>query len=96
VIAPDARPLELQVGTKALPAFSVLVAPEPTAPLAAWLWEVLAATLELAAALAVDLALADPLAKEVEEVTLLSPAPGLSSKETSLVRSPHRASRAGY
>ena len=96
MIAPDARPLELQVGTTALPAFSVLVAPEPTAPLAAWLWEALAAKLELVAALAVVLALADLLAEEVEEMTLLPPIPGLSSKETSLARSPHRASRAGY
>ena len=96
MIAPDARPLEFQVGTKALPAFSVLVAPDPTAPLAAWLCEALAAMLELAAALTVALALTDSFAEEVEEVTLLPPIPGLSSKETSLARSPHRASRAGY
>ena len=96
MIAPDVRPLELQVGTKALPAFSGLVDPEPTAPLAAWLCGALAATLELAAALAVALALTDSFTEEVEEVTLLPPIPGLSPKETSLARSPHRASRASY
>ena len=45
--------------------------------------------------MALALALADPLADEEEEVALLPPIPGLSSKETSLARSPHRASRAG-
>jgi hypothetical protein len=80
-----------------MPAFWLLLAPEVAAPLAASLWEALAATPELAAALEVALALApaDPLADEEEEVALLPPISGLSSKETSLARSPHRASRAG-
>ena len=96
IIAPDTKPPDPQVGTRAIPAFSVLLAPEAAAPLAASLWEALAATLELATALEVALALApaDPLADEEEEVALLPPISGLSSKETSLARSPHRASRA--
>jgi hypothetical protein len=97
MMAPDTNPPEPQVGTSAIPAFSVELASELTAPLSASLWEALAATLEMAAGLevALALALADPLADEGEEVALLPPIPGLSSKETSLARSPHRASRAG-
>jgi len=98
--APDTQPPEPEVGTRAIPAFWVLLAPELTAPLAASLCEALAATLELAAALevAVVLMLPDALTEDtedVEDVALLPPIPGLSSKETSLARSPHRASRAG-
>jgi hypothetical protein len=41
------------------------------------------------------LMLPDSLAEVAEDEALLPPIPGLSSKETSLARSPHRASRAG-
>ena len=97
IIAPDTKPLEPQVGTIVIPAFWVLLAPELAAPLAASLWEALAARLEMAAALDVALAMTLPesLAEEAEDEALLPPIPGLSSKETSLARSPHRASRAG-
>jgi hypothetical protein len=97
IIAPDTSPPDPQAVTMAIPAFCVLLAPELTAPLAVSLWEALAATLELAAALEVALALtlAVSLADEEEVLALLPPIPGLSSKETSLARSPHRASLAG-
>jgi hypothetical protein len=100
---PDIKTPEPRVGTSAIPALPVSLAPALAAPLAASFWEALtvAAILELAAALEVALALAltlvDPLADEDDDaVELPPPIPGRSSNETSLARSPHRSSRAAY